>query len=166
MLKKSHLISLIFLSLISVSVQARSISDTNGSLPAKFIGKIIYVGAVEAIITTPSIITPIVNGSVIHDSKSNLQSTSRSQGNYYTEIDYDGDKISGRYFIPEAPEVATRFSGIRQGNHCALIDENGNQFTSQCTANEFISELVYWDEQGKMYELYVQARSTDASDLP
>ncbi len=166
MLKKSHLTSLIFLSLTSVSVQAQSISDQSDSLPAKFIGKIIYVGAVEAIITTPSIITPIVNGSVIYDSKSNLQSTSRSQGNYYTEIDYDGDKISGRYFIPEAPEVATRFSGIKQGNHCALIDENGNQFTSQCTANEFVSELVYWDEQGKMYEFYVQARSTDASDLP
>ena len=166
MLKKSHLISLIFLSSTSISVQAKPISDLNNSLPAKFIGKIIYVGAVEAIITTPSIITPIANGGVISDPKSNLQSTSRSQGNYYTEIDYNGNKISGRYFIPEAPEVATRFKGIKQGDHCALIDENGNQFTSQCTANEFVSELVYWDEQGKMYELYVQARSTDASDLP
>lgn len=166
MLKKSQLISLFFVLLTSISVQAKPISDLNNSLPDKFVGKIIYVGAVEAIVTPPSIITPIVNGGVIANPKLNLQLAIRSQGNYYTEIDYDGDKISGKYFIPEAPEVATRFSGLKQGDHCALIDENGNQFTSQCTANEFVSELVYWDEQGKMYEVYVQATSSEASDLP
>jgi hypothetical protein len=135
-------------------------------LPLNFKGKIVYVGSVETIITSPSTITPIVNHNITLQSKSNLETTIRSQGNYYTEIDYDGHNISGRYFIPEAPEMATRFTGFKQGDRCVLFDGHNNQFISECTASEFVSELVYWDQQGKMYELYVQARSADFVERP
>lgn len=157
MIRHYSSVLLILIFLVNAPLSAKQSSN----LPRNFKGKIIYVGSVEAILTSYSPTDSLNKPNQSISSKSNLQNVSRSQGNYYTEIEYNGRYLKGRYFIPEAPEVSTDFTGFRHGEFCILFDGNNNQFISQCSLNEFVSELVYWDDQGKVYELYIQARSVD-----
>ena len=147
--------------IIAFPAYSQSVPRIDNILSPDFQGKIIYVGAVETIVTPPLIASLTKKGEANPNAGVDLPRSVRSRGNYYAEIDYKGNVVSGRYFIPEAPEVATLFTGIRDGDYCKIIDNNGNEFSSRCTANEFISELVYWDEAGKMFECYIQAISSD-----